>query len=532
MMTKEVVYLDPLWRLLQQSGNETDDGDRDFGFGKETGDDDAAGDVEIDANQVLRDTFIVYGSLMVGLVLLFCWVRRRFPKAFTLRQWVDKIKSDIAKDQFGFFSWMRKVHSITEEEMVKECGMDALCFTRIANMGYKIAVVGSFNAIWLMVVYKTAKNADDTSQVEGGVLEFTISHIPEGSNRFIATTLAAYIFFGYVMYVIMQDFEWFTEKRHEFLSRPTPRNYSIFVRNIPPHFLNNQALETFMRSCFAGDSVIEASVMFTAGHLAKTQANRADALFRLEHALALYSLNDGKRPTHYKGVGGTVGLGDKVDSIQEYKQELIQLNRQVDEGISFLQDRIESINTEPTWTTANDDKMVVYNGPQDLKDDDKGDEEEGSKEPNKTADEQGSTPLQDDDGNVEEGKKGKHNTFSKAGKVVNEVGQAATGAVGNAVNTAGQLATGVAGDAMELAAGAARMITGTEDGIPYPSGFVVFSNLATANAALQTVSHPTPFCMDIGEAPEPDDSESKYSEFSGTIQLDSEISSMFFFRRS
>lgn len=89
--------------------------------------------------QVLRDTFMVYGSVMVVIVLLFCWARRRYPKVYNLRQWVDPIKSDLAEDQFGFFSWMWKVYMVTEDELLDECGMDALCFVRIAQMGFKLA---------------------------------------------------------------------------------------------------------------------------------------------------------------------------------------------------------------------------------------------------------------------------------------------------------------------------------------------------------------------------------------------------------
>jgi hypothetical protein len=39
---------------------------------------------------VLRDTFILYGSLLLVVWLLFCWVRLKFPRPFTIRQWSTK----------------------------------------------------------------------------------------------------------------------------------------------------------------------------------------------------------------------------------------------------------------------------------------------------------------------------------------------------------------------------------------------------------------------------------------------------------
>lgn len=41
---------------------------------------------------LLRDTFVVYGSLLVAMFLTFCYVRRAFPRAYQLRNWVSHIK--------------------------------------------------------------------------------------------------------------------------------------------------------------------------------------------------------------------------------------------------------------------------------------------------------------------------------------------------------------------------------------------------------------------------------------------------------
>ena len=95
--------------------------------------------VIFDDSQVLRDTMMVYGSTMVVIVLLFCWARRRFPKVYNLRNWVDPIKTSLADEQYGFFSWIWGVYMVTDDELLDECGMDALCFVRIAQMGFKLA---------------------------------------------------------------------------------------------------------------------------------------------------------------------------------------------------------------------------------------------------------------------------------------------------------------------------------------------------------------------------------------------------------
>jgi hypothetical protein len=53
---------------------------------------------------VLRDTFTVYGSILLVIFFAFCWLRRKYPRAYNVRNWVEDIKTPLAKDQFGFFS--------------------------------------------------------------------------------------------------------------------------------------------------------------------------------------------------------------------------------------------------------------------------------------------------------------------------------------------------------------------------------------------------------------------------------------------
>lgn len=155
--------LDMGWRLLQDT-NETTSEDEDT--------------VIYDDGQVMRDTMMVYGSILVVILLLFCWARRRFPNVYNLRNWVDPLKSPLAENQHGFFSWMWKVYLVTEDELMVECGMDALCFIRIAQMGYKMTCVGIFNSIWLMIVYATSESV----------------RIDERFSEKLSTTLITFLF--------------------------------------------------------------------------------------------------------------------------------------------------------------------------------------------------------------------------------------------------------------------------------------------------------------------------------------------------
>ena len=88
------------------------------------------------------------------------------------------------------------------------------------------------------------------------------------------------------MYILlMEELPWFIEMRHKFLKKTRPRNYTIFVRNIPEPYRNNGALEEFMGSCFSREAISEARVTVTAGQLAKLQSKR-DAVIGKVSALS------------------------------------------------------------------------------------------------------------------------------------------------------------------------------------------------------------------------------------------------------
>eukprot|EP00977_Amphora_coffeiformis_P023444 scaffold13397_cov183-Amphora_coffeaeformis.AAC.3 len=169
-MTAEVDAVDIVWRALQ---NATDLNTTE----SEGGDDGDDGDDAIIYNdsEVIRNTISVYGTVMLAIFLIFCWARRRFPNVYNLRNWV---------------------YHVTDDELMAECGLDALCFTRIAQMGFKLSCVGIFNAIWLMCVYATSKTVDENRDISDGIVEVTVANVPEETPRLLATTLAAYVFFG------------------------------------------------------------------------------------------------------------------------------------------------------------------------------------------------------------------------------------------------------------------------------------------------------------------------------------------------
>lgn len=102
------------------------------------------------ASETLRNTLRIYGSLFLVLLLIFCFVRNRYPKTYNVRNWSPKPKllTHLAETTHGFISWMWKNFDVSDDTLLDECGLDAICMLRILRFGLRVSLLGVFNAIW------------------------------------------------------------------------------------------------------------------------------------------------------------------------------------------------------------------------------------------------------------------------------------------------------------------------------------------------------------------------------------------------
>ena len=225
--------------------------------------------------QPLRDALRFYGSIFgVGFVV-YCYVRKRIPRTYAVRQWVPEIRTPAADDQFGYIDWLWKVYSFSADELQEIIGLDALCFLRLLNMGFRLACIGAFNSIWLLPVYATAEKSPD-APVHDAVNDISFNVLQDGSPRFIATVIAAYVFFGYTMYTILKECTWLITQRQTWLRKLKQRNYSILVRNIPSELRSDAQLLGHFQRLFGTDRGEYSSCMeFSSNNLASDIVSNA-----------------------------------------------------------------------------------------------------------------------------------------------------------------------------------------------------------------------------------------------------------------
>lgn len=427
---------------------------------------------------VVISTLRTYGSIYLILIVIFCILRNRFPRTYNVRSWAPDIQTGLAKDFFGSVSWCWRVWFVGDDDFREQCGMDALSFVRILRFGLRLAFVGAFNSVWLIPVYGTSPIIEANEHITDPLAMLTVGYVPAGSPRFIATVIAAYIQFGVMMYLLLKEFEWFTENRHKYLMALEPRNYTVYVSHIPAEYRSSAKLADYFRSCFSPGAVLEAHIALKIPRLEKQFKIREKLVNKLEHALNVKEVT-GRNPTHLSILAGRT---TKVDSIETYSDELQQMNEEIECQVLGIEERNNPMSFREDIEAEGG--SILYNGSLG------GGESISSLGIDRQRLEPKLAGLYEDIPEVDESKPLSSSSMALSGHLL------------TTVKSATEKLKSAAGDA---AASGLSLILRQQDGEPREAGFVTFTGVKTTQAALQQIHHEMPFCMEVAEAPQPDD---------------------------
>lgn len=289
---------------------------------------------------VLLTTLLLYLPAFVMIIILFSYVRRRYPVVYNVRNTVGQLHNPLAETTYGYIDWTWKIMAIPEEALLEHCGMDAVCLLRILRLGYRLSCAGVLCSIALIPLYFAAPpdvyNVNATANTWAST---TTANVPDESSRYTATVLAAYVIFGYTMYLVLSEFQWFTVTRETFLTAKVARSYTVYISGIPAQYRSNAALAGFFRRVISEDAVYAAAVVLHIPKLTAATNRRATLQRQLERAHALKDMGLVEEPmlTNLKPTI-SAEIIERIPAIDYYKQQL----EKVEEVIRNLRTLIEA----------------------------------------------------------------------------------------------------------------------------------------------------------------------------------------------
>ncbi|KAJ3687957.1 hypothetical protein LUZ61_017121 [Rhynchospora tenuis] len=145
-------------------------------------------------------------------------------------------RSSSARFAVPSFAWIPAAFRLSEEEVIRLCGLDALVVLRLFKFGIKFFSVCSLVGLLILVpVNYTSQERSYNVKISHSLDSYSISKVKLGSNwLWVHFSCLCFISF-YVSYLLHKEYKQILEKRigHLDYNRKRPDQLTILVRGIP-----------------------------------------------------------------------------------------------------------------------------------------------------------------------------------------------------------------------------------------------------------------------------------------------------------
>ncbi|KAF3336828.1 CSC1-like protein [Carex littledalei] len=146
-------------------------------------------------------------------------------------------RSSSARCAVPSFAWIPAAFRLSEEEVIRMCGLDALVVLRLFKFGMKFFSVCSLVGLLILVPvnYYASQESSDKARISHSLDSFSISKVERGSNWLWVHFSCLCIISFYVTYLLHKEYKEILEKRirHLDLNRKRPDQFTVLVRGIP-----------------------------------------------------------------------------------------------------------------------------------------------------------------------------------------------------------------------------------------------------------------------------------------------------------
>ncbi|KAL7627572.1 phosphate metabolism protein 7 [Parahypoxylon ruwenzoriense] len=295
-------------------------------------------------------------------VSIFLILRRSHRRYYAPRTYLGSLRPSERSPALpnGLFNWIGPFWKMPDIYPLQHQSLDAYLFLRFLRILVTVCFVGCC-LLWPVLFPVNATGSGNAEQVD--ILSYSKIDRSTQSNRYYAHTFMAWIFYGFVMYMILRESIYYINLRQAFLLSPFYANRissrTVLFISVPDDYLD----EARLRKVF-GDSVKHVWITGDTEKLDDLVKERDEVAMKLEKAevnllklanaerlkaikkggsderleasgdapadadaesgsLAARWVPDKKRPTHRLGLLGLVGK--KVDTINWCRTELERL---------------------------------------------------------------------------------------------------------------------------------------------------------------------------------------------------------------
>lgn len=205
---------------------------------------------------------------------------------------------------YNFFSWLKIIIFISDEEIINRVGYDSLIFLRFHRLALRCIVKMSiFSFIIILPLNFTGGESNyvgnDLKGYVGDLLftdfmRFTMANVSGGSPRLWVHCFAAYLLTGIVVRELLKEYNVFHNIRHRYLLSKESHLRTVLVTNIPRHLRSAKKITTYFKNVYP-EAVQSVTLSQNLIQLEKFVAQRTQILGRIEKELLVLCRNEKRK---------------------------------------------------------------------------------------------------------------------------------------------------------------------------------------------------------------------------------------------
>lgn len=305
----------------------------------------------------LVSTLVPVAIVAAVYFVIFLILRRSQRRFYAPRSYIGSLRETERTPPLpnGLFNWIGSFWKIPDSYALQTQSLDAFLYLRYIRMTVIISFVGCC-ITWPVLFPVNATGGGTSTQLD--ILSYSNVDQSTQSNRYYAHALVAWVFLGFVLYVIFRECVYYVNLRQAFLISPfysdRVSSRTVLFTSVPEAYLDERKL----RKVF-GPSVLHVWITGDVKKIDDLVEQRDKAAYKLEKAevkliklankernkalknassdseevrptldaesgsIAARWVSPKKRPTHRTGFLGLVGK--KVDTIEWCREELLRL---------------------------------------------------------------------------------------------------------------------------------------------------------------------------------------------------------------
>ncbi|TDH68708.1 hypothetical protein CCR75_009699 [Bremia lactucae] len=312
---------------------------------------DAAATEDLTPSKTILNGMRVY--FVIGAIgwLAFEVGRRKLQRAYYCREGnLETTNQFVTKcHDAKVFGWLKLLYFTRDDDIFESCGMDTLFFLRFLRLCEKVTAVGILCSVANFPIYYYAQKGSFDA-----LYRMTLSHLVTDQRwRFWFTVGTMYLVSLVTCWLLWKEYEEYIRRRHEFMSRRSPQQYTVVFNGLPPHLCTPQTLRNYLELLFP-KSVLHVYVAVECEALEKLVAERVKVRNKLEHVLASCA-KTGERVL----TSNQLLRGAKVDAVELFQDQLQDLNHAVEIEVRAIVRRQAAVARELIEASQDDDTRVV-----------------------------------------------------------------------------------------------------------------------------------------------------------------------------